>query len=362
MIRRRFAALFGKMWTVAHRLRSISQKICDGFYSSIARAKSLRDALRARRERTRRSIETDGSPASILATRDWLDRRCAANCSWVSPWRLRRSFKNSLKASLNSINRFSPGVNLKNSRAELTFQPLASKRLFLVLFILLIHPDPSCTDPLSDRTCSQYARSLVSVRTIYFKKIGPSRILGRLVGATSGRVLARLGCNPRNMRTKHWERKIEAFHLHFLESAHFNRSPSFTVGMTIVGKKPHHRPNQCLDSAMPRSSRSGHVFDKNKSSSGLQNTQHFPQRGGNIANGAKHQSRHRDVNALILHLHFFCSATTQIHTETQALRFSLEIRIHERIRLHSSPDDAPWKELEIRSCAGTDFQNPPLYF
>lgn len=38
-------------------------------------AKSLELAPRSRSELTRRSMDTDGSPASILATRDWLDSK-----------------------------------------------------------------------------------------------------------------------------------------------------------------------------------------------------------------------------------------------------------------------------------------------
>src|SRR5689334_5950002 len=37
----------------------------------------------------RRSRDTDGSPASILETRDWLDPRCSARSDCVNPWRER---------------------------------------------------------------------------------------------------------------------------------------------------------------------------------------------------------------------------------------------------------------------------------
>ena len=47
-------------------------------------AKASRVAPMASSERTKRSSDTDGSPVSILATRDWLDLSSLARSVWVS--------------------------------------------------------------------------------------------------------------------------------------------------------------------------------------------------------------------------------------------------------------------------------------
>jgi len=71
---------------------------------------------------------TDGSPASIFATRDWLDPSMRPNCSWVS-FRFDRSCRTALaRASFRSTTASSAAVSPRKSLADPTFQPAFSKR------------------------------------------------------------------------------------------------------------------------------------------------------------------------------------------------------------------------------------------
>ena len=67
--------------------------VIDARAQAMSLARSRFDMPRASNERTSRSSETDGSPASILATRDWLERRARARSACVSRRRSRRSRK-----------------------------------------------------------------------------------------------------------------------------------------------------------------------------------------------------------------------------------------------------------------------------
>ena len=80
----------------------------------------------ASKARTRRSSETAGSLASILATRDWLERSRLASSLCESPWLVRHFFKLALKVSLSSTKAASSSVGPRNCRAEPTFHPAAS--------------------------------------------------------------------------------------------------------------------------------------------------------------------------------------------------------------------------------------------
>src|SRR6266566_237322 len=83
----------------------------------------------------RRSKLTDGSPASIFATRDWLDpiKRASTVCDRLR--RRRRSFNVCARASFVSTHAASSLERLRNSPAVPTFQPAASRRAFFALFI-----------------------------------------------------------------------------------------------------------------------------------------------------------------------------------------------------------------------------------
>ena len=97
---------------------------------AIARAISFFFAPATNRARINRSIETAGSLASILATRDWLERRRFAKSLWERPWSIRHFFRLSLNVSLSSTNAASSSDSARNSLTEPTFQPADSRRFF----------------------------------------------------------------------------------------------------------------------------------------------------------------------------------------------------------------------------------------
>src|SRR2546421_4484911 len=88
--------------------------------------------------RIKRSSETAGSLASILATRDWLERRRFANSLCERPRLVRHFFKLALKVSLSSTKAASSSDSPRNSRAEPTFHPAASSFFRLLTFMLLV--------------------------------------------------------------------------------------------------------------------------------------------------------------------------------------------------------------------------------
>jgi hypothetical protein len=105
------------------------------------------DAPRARSERTSRSSDTDGSPISILATRDWLDRRSLASSAWVRRRRRRRTRRLEARRSFTSIYAASSSVRPRNSRALPILQPLASSRFLLSSrTVVLLEPSPAGLD------------------------------------------------------------------------------------------------------------------------------------------------------------------------------------------------------------------------
>jgi hypothetical protein len=58
---------------------------------------------KASRDRTRRSSDTDGSPVSIFAMRDWLDRRDLARSTCVRRQRRRQARGFSASRNFNSM-------------------------------------------------------------------------------------------------------------------------------------------------------------------------------------------------------------------------------------------------------------------
>lgn len=101
--------------------------------------------------RNNNSIDTEPSPRSVLATRGWLEWMIAANSAWVI--RCSRRVRNCLlNTSLISMRATSSGVSSRKSATEPTFQPLAARHSYFVLFI---EPTPSVTLalPNSSRSC-----------------------------------------------------------------------------------------------------------------------------------------------------------------------------------------------------------------
>src|SRR5712691_6321486 len=103
----------------------------------MVRARSRFEAPRARRERIRRSMETEGSPPSIFATRDWLERRSFARSIWLSFRFCRRSRRLSAKRSRSSTYAVSSSERRRNSCAVPSLQPFACSLSFLLLRIIV---------------------------------------------------------------------------------------------------------------------------------------------------------------------------------------------------------------------------------
>jgi hypothetical protein len=93
------------------------------------RDNSRREAPSVSSDLIRRSSETDGSPASILAIRDWLDWSRLASSACVRFRRRRHSRNPSASRTLSSTYAASSAVIRRNSWAVPTFQPLASRRV-----------------------------------------------------------------------------------------------------------------------------------------------------------------------------------------------------------------------------------------
>src|SRR5450432_166782 len=95
-------------------------------------ANSLFEVPSASIDLTSKSSETVGSPASILATRDWLDFIVCASSTWVTPFACRRALRPSASFSRNSIYISSWTDKPSNSFALPIFQPLDSSFLRLL--------------------------------------------------------------------------------------------------------------------------------------------------------------------------------------------------------------------------------------
>ncbi len=101
-----------------------------GERADMIRDNSRREAPRISSDLMSRSSDTDGSPASILAIRDWLDWSRFARSACVSLRRWRHSRKPIASRTLSSMYAASSVLRRRNSWAVPTFQPLASRRRF----------------------------------------------------------------------------------------------------------------------------------------------------------------------------------------------------------------------------------------
>src|SRR3990172_12653288 len=98
-------------------------------------ARSFFEAPRARSDRNMRSSETVESPASIFATRDWLEPRSFASRTCEIFFRILSLRTLSLSARRTSTKATSSGVRPRNSSAPPTLQPLACRRSSFLLSI-----------------------------------------------------------------------------------------------------------------------------------------------------------------------------------------------------------------------------------
>lgn len=122
---------------------------------------SQREAPRMSSDLTSRSNDTEGSPASILATRDWLDWRRFARPACVRLRRRRRSRSPVASRTLRSIYAASSALRPRNSRAVPIFQPLASsRRRFSSRIVVLPQSADACVNDALRRRSRLLAEDL----------------------------------------------------------------------------------------------------------------------------------------------------------------------------------------------------------
>jgi hypothetical protein len=111
------------------------------------RDNSRREVPRTSNDLISRSSDTEGSPASIFAMRDWLDRRRCARAAWVRLPRARRSRRPMASRTLRSIYAASSALRRRNSRAVPTLHPCASSlRRFCLRTVILLQSSGACLD------------------------------------------------------------------------------------------------------------------------------------------------------------------------------------------------------------------------
>jgi len=109
------------------------------------RDNSRREAPRISSDLISRSNDTEGSPASILAMRDWLDRRRCARSACVRLRRRRRSRRPMASRTLRSIYAASSALRRRNSCVVPIFQPRASSfRRFCSRTVILPQSSGAC--------------------------------------------------------------------------------------------------------------------------------------------------------------------------------------------------------------------------
>src|SRR5712691_8797262 len=109
--------------------------------AEMSRDSSRREIPRINSDRIRRSSDTDGSPDSIFAMRDWLDWRRLARSACVRLRRRRLSRRPVASRTLRSIYAASSALRRRNSWAVPIFQPFAcSRRRFSSRTVVLPQP------------------------------------------------------------------------------------------------------------------------------------------------------------------------------------------------------------------------------
>ncbi len=132
--------------------RSLARRYAAGTgdRAEMIRDSSRREAPRISSDLTRRSRDTEGSPASIFAMRDWLDWRRFARPACVRLRRRRRSRRPVASRTLRSIYAASSALRPRNCCGVPIFQPLASSRLRFPSRTLVLpqSPDARVNDDL----------------------------------------------------------------------------------------------------------------------------------------------------------------------------------------------------------------------
>src|SRR5438552_18707323 len=159
----------------------------------------------------KRSNDTEASPASIIATRDSLDRRRLARSPCVKPPRWRRSRRLEASRSFISMYAASSGVSLRNVRVVPSFQPLASsRRRFCLRTVILLEPLAACVDDGLGRRAGLVAEDLQRHDRLGIRPIDDSPVD---FGVTDPQLMA---AGPHH---SHWSRVRHAEGFPFLEPA-----------------------------------------------------------------------------------------------------------------------------------------------
>jgi hypothetical protein len=145
-------------------------------------AKSPFEAPSAISDRTSKSIETLGSPASIFATRDWLDLTTLANSPWVRRRCTRWIFSPFARRRRRSTNARCSADKPRKSPASPTAHP-RSRSLRRLATCIIVLPQPSATgfDDLPRRTACLLGKDISYDDRIGVDSIDDSPGLSRVI-------------------------------------------------------------------------------------------------------------------------------------------------------------------------------------
>jgi hypothetical protein len=203
------------------------------------RDNSRREAPRISSDLTRRSSDTEGSPASILAMRDWLDWRRFARSACVRLWRRRRSRRPVARQTLRSIYEASSALRRRNSRAVPIFQPLASsRRRFSSRTVVLPPPaDGRVNDAL--RRCPRLlAEDLQNHHGVGVEAIHDSPVSSGVTNPQLMTARPHNGHRPRSRQAKRLPRLQQAEQVAGLDPGRLRKGRRLDLSM-----KPNERPS-----------------------------------------------------------------------------------------------------------------------
>src|SRR5436190_15324613 len=182
-----------------------------GERAEMIRDNSRREVPRINSDLIRRSSDTEGSPASILAMRDWLDWRRFARSACVRLRRRRRVRRPVASRALRSIYAASSSLGRRNSWAVPNFQPLASnRRRFSSRTVILVQPPDARVDDTLRRRPRLLAEHLQDHHGIGIDPVNDSPVSADVPDAQLGTA---------RTQHRHRSRVWHAKHLPFLQQA-----------------------------------------------------------------------------------------------------------------------------------------------
>src|SRR5437773_6248058 len=179
--------------------------------AEMIRDSSRRDVPRISSDLTSRSRDTEGSPASIFAMRDWLDWRRWARSACVRLRRRRRLRRPVASRALRSIYAASSSLRRRNSWAVPNFQPFASsRRRFSSRTVILLQPPEARVDDTLRRRPRLLAENLQDHNGVGLDPVDDSPVSADVPDAQLGTARPQ-----RRHRSGVWHAK----HLPFLQQA-----------------------------------------------------------------------------------------------------------------------------------------------